>query len=76
MKMFLAGTILAAVSLFYIYNLALVKAFGALEISEPREWVLWIELAIFSILVAFGFYLFIDAIRRAKRGQKPRKSKH
>lgn len=55
-----------AMGLAFLWHFGMIVIFKEVIIREPNAYVRNTEIALIFALVCFGFYLFIDALKRGK----------
>ena len=59
-------TLLALGWAWVLFLLIMIKLQGVVSIYEPREWVLWIEIPLVVLIIAFGIERFTKDIKRRR----------
>ncbi len=62
-----AGLFLIACAGWLLAHLILIKLLGVVWIAEPNDWILWVEIAMTTGIVALGVERLVKDIREWRR---------
>ena len=54
---------------FILYHLILIKIYGAVQIQEGNQLILWVEMVAVSLVLLLTVWCFIKKFRGLRRGQ-------